>query len=42
MDVSSAVAREYAKNLETGDAYLIIGTELNKVKIIKHLVLIVD
>lgn len=32
VDVSSAVAREYAKNLETGDAYLIIGTELNKVK----------
>lgn len=32
VDVPIAVAREYAKNLEVGDAYLIEGTNLSKIK----------
>ncbi len=32
VDVSVAVTREYSKNLEVGDAYLIEGTNLTKIK----------
>lgn len=32
VDVSASVAREYAKNLEVGDAYLVEGTNLSKIK----------
>lgn len=32
VDVPVAVAREYAKNLEVGDAYLVEGTNLSKIK----------
>lgn len=32
VDVSASVAREYAKNLEVGDAYFIKGTNLSKIK----------
>lgn len=32
VDVPAAIVREYAKKLETGDAYLIEGTNLSKIK----------